>query len=347
MYKHNRAAKQKAYESSVQSAVSGNMLPVLAYAKITRECNVSCAYCVERHMLMNKDMGLEEWKRAADIAYRLGNRSLSLVGGDPLLSPYVLDLVDYISSRDTFVSISTNGHCLTEKLLHKLDEAGLDNLNFSIDTLGNAGQPEFGKNLTPELECILQNIAGANFRFRTSVATVVTKYNLSILPEMLQHFSELGMPVRFTLMVRGVINHSYTEKLALGEEDLEEVKRVFGKLLVMKSNGFLLGNDDFSRLKVKMGVRTPAGVYQMHMGDSSPHGCKGGVYDLPMDNDGRLGTCCTGLTSSTHIFELDSIEDYNAYIGRNREVTDQCKGCPWPHKWGLTHLEVTGGFMKR
>lgn len=346
MYKHNRTAKQKAYEASLQSAVAGNIHPVLAYAKITHECNLSCGYCVERHMLINNDMGLEEWKRAADIAYMLGNRGISLVGGEPLLSPYVLNLVEYISARDTYVSILTNGRCLNEELLHALDEAGLDNLGFSIDTLGDDGQPQFGKNLTPQLARILQNIAESKFRFKTSVAAVVTKYNLSILPEMLRYFSPLGMPIRFALMVRGVISHSYTEKLALGEEDLEEVERVIEELLSMKSNGYLLGNDDFNRLRVKMGVRTPAGVYQMFMGDSSPHSCKGGIYDLPMDNDGRLGTCCTGLTSSTHIFDLNSIEDYHAYIKRNRTVTDQCKGCPWPHKWVLTHLEETGGLMK-
>lgn len=346
MYKHNRTAKQEAYESSFQSAVAGNLHPYLACAFITRECNLSCMYCAQRHSLINNDMGLEEWKRVADIAYKLGNRCLSLVGGEPLLSPYVLDLVDYISARDTFVGITTNGLCLNEELLHALDEAGLDNLNFSIDTLENDGQPKFGKNLTPKLERILQHIAESKFRFKTSVAAVVTKYNLPILPEMLRRFSELGMPISFRLMVRGAINQKYTEKLALGDEDLEKVELTFDKLLAMKSEGYLLGNDELTRLRPKMGVRTPAGVYQMYMGDSSSHSCKGGVYSLSVLNDGWIESCTTGLVSSTHIFDLNSIEDYHAYINRNRTVTDQCKGCPWPHRWVLTHLEETGGFMK-
>ena len=182
MYKHNQMSKQQAYEASIQSAIAGNIHPVIAYLKITNECNMSCSYCVEQHMLINNDMGFEEWKRAADIAYMLGNRQISLVGGEPLLSPYALDLVDYMSARDTFVSISTNGHCLNEELLHALDDAGLDGLNFSIDTLENDGQPKFGKNLTPDLKYTLKYIVDTNFRFRTSVAAVVTKYNLTVLP---------------------------------------------------------------------------------------------------------------------------------------------------------------------
>ncbi len=346
MYKHNREAKQKAYEFSFQNAVAGNVHPYLACAFITRECNLSCRYCAQRNSLINNDLGLEEWKRVADIAYLLGNRSISLVGGEPLLSPYVLDLVDYISERDTFVGISTNGHCLNENFLYALDEAGLDNLNFSIDTLGNDGQPKFGKDLTPKLENILQYIGKSKLRFKASVAAVVTKYNLAILPEMLQHFTELGIPIGFALMVRGVINQNYTETLALGEESIEEVERVIEELLKMKSMGFLLANDNFVRLKVKMGVRTPAEIYQMYMGGSSSHNCQGGVNSLAVLNDGMIESCTTGLSSSTHIFDLSSIEDYRSYINRNKVFTDQCKGCPWPHRWILTHLEETGGFMR-
>lgn len=348
MYKHNRTAKQKAYESSIQSAVGGNIHPVHAYGEITRECNLSCAYCVERHRLINNDMGLEEWKRASDIAYTLGNRSFGLLGGETLLSPHILDLVDYISSRDTFVSITTNGHYLNEDILHALDEAGLDNLIFSIDSLEDDAKPHFGKNLTPKLERTLRSISASKFKFKTNIAAVMMKDNLPILPEMLRFFSGLGMPIRFHLVVIGALNQTYMEKLALGEEDLYEVERVIEKLLEMKSDGYLLGNEDyfFTRLRPKMGACTPAGIYQMYLGDSSPHNCKGGVYDLPMMNDGLLAICCSGLTSSTHIFDLNSIEDYHAYINQNRKVTGQCKCCALPHKWGLTHLEETGGFKE-
>lgn len=349
MYKHNRMAKQKAYESSFHSAVAGNVHPYLACAFITRECNLSCTYCAQKKSLVNNDMGLDEWKRVADIVYKLGNRCFSLVGGEPLLSPFVLELVEYISARDTFVGITTNGHCLNEELLHALDEAGLDNIGFSIDTLENDGQPKFGKDLTPELKRILQYIAYSKFRFNTSIGAVVTKYNLPILPEMLRRFSAIGMPIGFRLMVRGVINQNYTEKLALCEDDLEEVERTFNELLAMKSEGYLLGNEDcfFTKLKPNMGVCTPAGIYQMYTGDSSPHSCEGGIYGLSVLNDGLIEGCTTGLASSTHIFDLISVEDYRAHIVRNKIITDRCKGCPWPHRWVLTHLEETGGFSNR
>lgn len=348
MYKHNRSAKQKAYISSLERAIAGDIHPYQTCLFITGSCNLKCMYCAQRVSLINKDMGLEEWKQVADIAYMLGTRSITLVGGEPLLSPFVLDLVDYISARDTIISISTNGRCLDEEFLHALDEAGLDSLGFSIDTLENDGQPQFGKSLTAELERILKYIVHSKFRFRTSVAAVVTKYNLPILPEMLRRFSELGIPIRFSLMVRGVVNHSYTEELALVEEDLHKVERTFEKLWAMKSEGYLLGNEDcfFTQLKPKMGVCTPAGVYQMYTGGSSRHSCEGGIYYLAVLNDGLIESCTTGVASSTHIFDLKSNEDYRVFINRNKKVTDQCKGCPWPHRWVLTHLKETGGLLR-
>jgi MoaA/NifB/PqqE/SkfB family radical SAM enzyme len=344
MYKHNQIAKQKAYESSIRSAAAGNIHPVAAYMMITKDCNMSCKYCIVQQKT-NDDMGgLEEWKKASDIAYKLGNRFICFGGGEPLLKPYLLDLIDYVADRDTIVSAFTNGTCLSEKLLHSLDEAGLDNLNLSIDMLRNDGQhPSFGKELTPELEYFIEYIANSKFRFKTNVAPIVTKYNLPMLPEMLSYFSKYGMAMDFMLMVRGIGNSKRTEEFAFVEKDIKEIEQVFGKVMSMKSR-VAVCHDFLNRLKIKMSVTTPAKIYQLHMEDIDGHNCKGGINDLHVDNDGHISVCESGFASPAHIFDLHTIEDYHALIKQNRKVTDQCKSCPWTYRWILSHLAETGGF---
>lgn len=342
MYKHNQAAKQKAYDASLQSAIAGNIHPVISYMMVTKKCNMACKYCIAQHKL-NPDLGgLEEWKRAADIAYKLGNRHICFGGGEPLLAPFMLDLIDYVSCRDTIVRLNTNGTHLDKEKLHALDEAGLDALVISIDDLNGNPKQIFGKNLTPEIESVLQYIADTKFRFSTSIASIVTKINLPRLPEIVQRFSEFGLTTDFMLMVRGVGNWKRSEEIAFTENDLDEINRVFDEVT---NNGHVaICHDRTKQIQLKWGVCTPAQLQQIRMEDVTGYNCKGGVNDLHVDNDGRISVCESGFASPTHIFDLDTIEDYHALIQRNREVTDQCKACPWTYRWIITHLGETFGF---
>jgi MoaA/NifB/PqqE/SkfB family radical SAM enzyme len=342
MYKHNQTAKQEAYATSLQSAIAGNLHPIITYMMVTKECDMACKYCIAQHKL-NEDLGgLDEWKKAADIAYMLGNRHICYGGGEPLLTPFILDLIDYVSRRDTIVRLNTNGNRLDADLLHALDEAGLDALTISIDDIRTDPSRSFGKDLTPKMDEMLHYIAKSKFRFSTSIAAIVTKYNLLILPEMVRRFSALGLTTDFMLMVRGVGNNIRTQEIAFGEEDTKEIERTFEELAV--KDNVAVCHDLSKSLRVKWGACTPARISQARMEDISGHNCKGGAYDLHVDNDGHISICESGFASPTHIFDLHSIKDYHALIQRNREITDQCNACPWTYRWILTHLEETFGF---
>jgi MoaA/NifB/PqqE/SkfB family radical SAM enzyme len=342
MYKHNLAAKQKAYEASLQDAIAGNIHPVITYMMVTGKCDMACKYCIAQHKLNGDLGGLDEWKRAADIAYMLGNRHINYGGGEPLMTPFILDLIDYASRRDTIVRMNTNGNLLNKDMLHALDEVGLDALVISIDALGGDPNRKFGKDLTPEMERTLQCIAESKFRFSTSIATIVTKYNLPILPEIAQRFFEYGLTTDFMLMVRGVGNYKRTEEIAFTESDVCEIERVFEELA--KKDNVAVCHDLSKQLKVKWGACTPAHLHQIRMEDISGYNCKGGVNDLHVDNDGFISICESGFASPTHIFDINSIDDYHALIHRNRDITDQCNACPWTYRWIITHLEETFGF---
>lgn len=82
----------------------------------------------------------------------------------------------------------------------------------------------------------------------------------------------------------------------------------------------------------------------MYMGNDSRYTCEGGIHYLAVLNNGMLESCTTGVPSETPIEMLTSVEDYRAFVEQNRKKTDQCKGCPWPHRWVLTHLKETGGY---
>lgn len=104
--------------------------PRLAVYYVTMQCNLNCAYCEDfgsrRNHQLTPNPGLETAKQILKII-RSGMDHLWLTGGEPLMVPYLLDLLDYARKDLKFreISLITNGTLLSQNsnllpLLHRL-----------------------------------------------------------------------------------------------------------------------------------------------------------------------------------------------------------------------------------
>ena len=105
---------------------------------ITSRCNVKCLYCHHDGIMpQSNEMTAEEIFRIAQVAREIGIRKIRLSGGEPLIRPDIVEIVEKVSSLDfKDVSITTNG-TLMERYAEKLVKAGLNRVNVSLDTLNN------------------------------------------------------------------------------------------------------------------------------------------------------------------------------------------------------------------
>lgn len=104
---------------------------------ITDRCNFRCTYCSPASWGGKKDLlGAEELGRIASLFAAMGIRRVRLTGGEPLIRPDILDIARRISSIPgvRHLAITTNASHL-EPLAVPLREAGVDQLNLSLDTL--------------------------------------------------------------------------------------------------------------------------------------------------------------------------------------------------------------------
>jgi len=103
---------------------------------ITSRCNVKCLYCHHDGIMpQSNEMTADEIFRIAQVAREIGIRKIRLSGGEPLIRPDIVEIVEKISTlgfKD--VSITTNG-TLMERYAEKLVKAGLNRVNVSLDTL--------------------------------------------------------------------------------------------------------------------------------------------------------------------------------------------------------------------
>jgi cyclic pyranopterin phosphate synthase len=86
-------------------------------------------------MPQTDEMTAEEIFRIAQVARKIGIHKIRLSGGEPLIRPDIVEIVEKISTLDfKDVSITTNG-TLMERYAEKLVKAGLNRVNVSLDTL--------------------------------------------------------------------------------------------------------------------------------------------------------------------------------------------------------------------
>ena len=108
--------------------------PVLAQIVPIRRCNLSCAYCNE-YDKNSAPVPTHLMLRRVDRLATLGTTAIDISGGEPLLHPDLDVIIRRIRQRGIIAGLLTNGYLLTRKRIERLNQAGLDRLQISIDNV--------------------------------------------------------------------------------------------------------------------------------------------------------------------------------------------------------------------
>ncbi len=105
---------------------------------VSQKCNLKCPYCHREGETVSPstEMAIDEILRIAKTALSLGISHLKLTGGEPLLRPDILQIVEGLAGLPGLqeLSMTTNG-TLLEPLADPLYKAGLKRININIPTL--------------------------------------------------------------------------------------------------------------------------------------------------------------------------------------------------------------------
>src|SRR5215469_7649619 len=133
--RHLLAAKRRARElKMIAKGLASTDHPIMAQIIPVRRCNLSCEYCNE-YDDFSKPVPLETMKSRIDHLARLGTSIITFSGGEPTLHPELDDLIAQIRKRGMIAGMITNGYLLTADRIQRLNRAGLDHLQISIDNV--------------------------------------------------------------------------------------------------------------------------------------------------------------------------------------------------------------------
>jgi MoaA/NifB/PqqE/SkfB family radical SAM enzyme len=142
--------------------------PILAHVIPMRRCNLSCTYCNE-YDDFSKPVALEVMYQRLDQLAKLGTTIITISGGEPLLHPDLDLIVARIRHHGMIAGMITNGYLLTAERIQRLNRAGLDHLQISID---NVMPDEVSKKSLKVLDRKLQLLA-AHADFHVNINSVV------------------------------------------------------------------------------------------------------------------------------------------------------------------------------
>jgi MoaA/NifB/PqqE/SkfB family radical SAM enzyme len=108
--------------------------PILVHLIPIRRCNLSCTYCNEFDDF-SKPVPVETMRQRIDHLAGLGTSVITMSGGEPMLHPELDNLLSHVRSRKMVAGVITNGYLLTADRIQKLNRAGLDHMQISIDNV--------------------------------------------------------------------------------------------------------------------------------------------------------------------------------------------------------------------
>ncbi|HVC45967.1 MAG TPA: radical SAM protein [Terracidiphilus sp.] len=152
----------------VASALASTGHPVLAQIVPMRFCNLSCAYCNE-YDKVSKPVPLEEMFRRIDALGRLGTAMIGISGGEPLTHPELDEIIRRMRGTGAIAGMITNGYLLNVERIERLNRAGLDHLQISID---NVEPDEVSKKSLKVLDKKLEMLA-EHAEFHVNINSVV------------------------------------------------------------------------------------------------------------------------------------------------------------------------------
>ena len=108
--------------------------PFLVHIIPMRRCNLDCGYCNE-YDDVSKPVPLEEMKKRLDILADMGTSMITISGGEPLMHPEMEEVIRHIRQRGMYAGMITNGFLLSKERIGRLNDAGLEYLQISIDNV--------------------------------------------------------------------------------------------------------------------------------------------------------------------------------------------------------------------
>lgn len=298
---------------------------------VTERCHCDCSYCcIQTQPARTPEAGdglvelsPEQAMALVEDCGRAGVLKVLLHGGEPFLRDDLPDLIARLIELDIFVSVSTKLR-LRERVVRRLAEAGLEELQVSVDT----DDPVLAETLVGT-RGYLERVALANidllqsYGIRPRVNTVVLGANVGHIPRLIRVLARRGVS-RITLSGYLRSRWKHDDAHFPGTRALEVMAREVAE--VAREEG------------VEVELPPLASPRDLSLSQESFSGCSGGTTGLVVGADGRVALCdrllpfaeaIVGHVSRSSLMDIWRSDVVRAFVYPDGEAFEgtECAGC--------------------
>jgi MoaA/NifB/PqqE/SkfB family radical SAM enzyme len=194
--------------------------PMYAQVVVTDDCNLTCSYCDE-YTPGAPIIPLETLKARIDKLDELGVLVYDFLGGETMMHPHIAELIRHTKSKrggSNLATIITNGFLLTSSNIQALNEAGLDFMQVSVDSLHPTDWSDKSlKSILPRLKVLAKEA-----KFTVEIQTVLNELTLDTYGEFRETLKDYPFAFGFSVM------HGKGGKVAIKGEKFLTILEKYG-----------------------------------------------------------------------------------------------------------------------
>lgn len=273
--------------------------PEMAQIMLTSRCNIRCKICDVWRQEFRSELSSDEVKDFIDQAIALGVRNIYMTGGEALLRPDIISLIDHAGFKGVETTINTNGSLIDDAMARSLVGSRLRNITFSIDgpdaSVHDAvrGRGAFIKAIEGmdrinfyRAQYKRRYADGWESRMDVGIACVITKDNFDQFASMVDlALSKECCFIAFQpLIYNGNLleNKEIHSAFWLEREDVERLRRAFEELGVLKK-----------KLEREITIAfTPEKTCQHYLRDRRVNSCFAGYNRIFLNPQGDVSFVC-------------------------------------------------------
>ena len=270
--------------------------PLLAHIIPMRRCNLACKYCNEFDDF-SKPVPLEAMFRRVDKLAELGTSVVTISGGEPLLHPELDEIIRRVRRHGMVAGMITNGYLLVPDRIRRLNRAGLEWLQISIDNVDPDGVSKKSLKVLDKKLQLLAEYADFHVNINSVVGGGVRR------PQDALTIGRRALELGFSSTI-GIIHDGQGQLQPLGEEE----RRIYHEMKSLEKRSF---------------TRINAFQDNIALGRPNQWRCRAGGRYLYICEDGLVHYC-----SQQRGFPAIPLENYTEADIRREYLTE--KGCA-PH----------------
>ncbi len=197
----------------------------VVFFNITKRCNLSCPYCYNDSLQMKSEKKGKELDSAVWI--KLGSKiseinphtKIIISGGEPLLRPDAVEIIEGLSKYNLAVKLVTNGTLFTKEIVSKLSSIDKLSVQVSIDSINpEVNAKTRGKEALEKAITAVKQLKEAEIDFE--ISATITRINNKTIRQFREYCDQNGYKFRSSIfMLSGERSKKNANFLELSQEE--------------------------------------------------------------------------------------------------------------------------------